>query len=184
MSATQLKNGVRAWHEELLEFVLANPRASLAETALFFNVSISWVSIVKNSDAFQELWAKRRGEHFSRVSASVSERITALADVSLEALTARVEKEAREGTASINTLKEVGDMALRSLGFGNKHSVSPIHITTGGQTNIMVDRDTLARARESKARLHSQIGDDVPLSPLLIEGAIEKGEKIEGEREL
>lgn len=150
MSATQIKK-VRAWHEELLEFMLAHPRASLQETAFYFNVSVSWVSIIKNTDAFRELWAARRGEHFSRVSVGVSERLTALAEVTVDALTEKVEEEVRAGTVKIDTLKEVSDMALKSLGFGPKGNVSgPV---TNVQNNFLIDRETLARARASRQRL-------------------------------
>lgn len=157
MSATQLKNGVRAWHEELLEFIIANPRASGAETALYFNVTESWLSIVKNSDAFKELWARRRPEHFSRVSAGVSEKLTALAEVTLDALTDKVETEKREGIATVASLRETAEMTLKAMGFGNKAHNATV---AGGTTNvtvqnniITVDRDTLARAREAKARM-------------------------------
>lgn len=157
MSATQLKMGVRAWHEELLEFIIANPRASGAETALYFNVTESWLSIVKNSDAFRELWAKRRPEHFSRVSAGVSEKLTALAEVTLDALTDVVEKEKREGNATVASLRETAEMTLKAMGFGNKSHNTPVHvgdINVHQQNNIIqVDRDTLARAREAKARM-------------------------------
>lgn len=166
MSATQLKNGVRAWHEELLEFIIANPRASGAEIAFHFNVTQTWVSIVKNSDAFKELWAQRRGDHFSRVSATIVEKVSALADVTVDALSEEVEKQHREGTASIASLRETADLALRSLGFGGKqHSVnSPaypinVNVNTDARTQniITVDRDTLARAREAKKRLQQTI---------------------------
>lgn len=158
MSATQLKNGLRAWHEELLEFMIANPRASLQETSMFFNVSISWISIVKNSDAFKELWAKRRPEHFSRVSAGVSERLTALTEVTLDALTNKVEQETAAGSISIASLKEVGEMALKSMGFGNKGVPVPFPMAqTNVQNNFFVDRDTLARAREAKAKLQQTL---------------------------
>jgi len=153
VTATQLKNGVRAWHEELLEFMIAHPRASLRETSFYFNVSISWISIVKNSDAFRELWAQRRPEHFSRVSAGVSERLVALTEVTLDALTNKVEADTQAGTVSIQSLREVGDMALRSMGFGNK-GVPTVQVNNNpNQTNIYVDKDTLANARASKARL-------------------------------
>lgn len=167
MTATQLKNGVRAWHEELLEYIIANPRATGAQTALFFNVSESWLSIVKNSDAFRELWAQRRPEHFSRVSASVHERVTALAEVSVSALTDQLEKEVRSGTATQTALRETAELALRSLGFGmKKESVgAPLNVQINAQNNsshtqnttIVVDRDTLARARETKAKLQQTI---------------------------
>lgn len=178
MSATQLKNGLRAWHEELLEYTLANPRASLQEAALFFNVTVSWLSIVKNSDAFKEMWAKRRPEHFSRISAGVSERITALAEVSLDALTNRIEKDVREGNATVATLRESADLALKAMGFGNKGNTSPlVQTNVQNTTNVFVDRDTLARAREAKAKLQKTIEGE--LAAARVEGFVEVSTSIE-----
>jgi len=162
MTATQLKNGIRAWHFELMEWTIANPRGSLQEASLFFNVSISWISIVKNSDAYKELWAKHRPEHFSRVSAGVSERITALAEVSLDALTNRIEKDVRDNTATVGQLRESADLALRAMGFGNKGINVPlsqvnVQNTHSNTMNVFVDKDTLARAREAKARLQHSV---------------------------
>lgn len=173
MTATQLKMGVRAWHEDLLEYIIANPRASGPEVASHFNVSESWLSIVKNSDAFRELWAQRRSEHFSRVSSTIVQKVEALADITVDALTDKIEADKRSGNLQYQTLKEVSEMALKSLGFGNK-GVSPsatashsVNVSVG----IMVDKDVLARAREARARLAS--------SPsLLIEGNEINGEKV------
>ncbi len=150
MSSVQLKNGCRPWHETLVEFLIANPRASLEEISLYFNATPSWISIVKNSDAFRELWASRRQQHFNRVSISVSDRVTALAEVTVDALTVKMERAISSDTATIDQLKEVGDMALKALGFGakNGNSVS-IHQTTATQ-NVFVDKATLERAREAR----------------------------------
>jgi hypothetical protein len=138
---------VRAWHEELLEFILANPRASGAEIAFYFGVTEAWVSTVKNSDAFQELWARRRGEHFSRVSSTITEKVTALAEVTVDALTDKIEEQKRKGEVQVQTLKEVGEMALKALGFGAKReTASPVIVNN----NFTVDKETLARAREAK----------------------------------
>ena len=156
MSATQLKNGVRAWHEELLEFLLVNPRASLQEIALYFNASISWISIVRNSDAFKELYAQRRDQHFDRVSITVADRVTALADVTIDALTVKMEKHIQADTATIEQLKEVGDMALKALGFGAKQN-SHININTSATTqNVFVDKATLERARDVRRAIQRE----------------------------
>lgn len=164
MSATQIK-AVRAWHEDLLEFILAHPRASGAEIAFHFNVTESWLSIVKNSDAFRELWAKRREEHFSRVSASLSEKVTALAEITVDALTDKIEQDKKKNELQYQTLKEVGELALKSLGFGGKHSSSPPNVVVNSNTYV-VDRDTLQRAREAKARM---INAEPAPSPKLLE---------------
>ena len=156
MSATQLKNGVRAWHEELLEYLLVNPRASLQEIALYFGASVSWISIVRNSDAFKELYAQRRGQHFDRVSITVTDRITALADVTIDALTVKMEKNIAADTATIEQLKEVGDMALKALGFGAKNNTN-VNINAPTTTqNVFVDKATLERARAARLAIQRE----------------------------
>jgi hypothetical protein len=162
MGSVQIKHA-RPWHEALLEFILLHPRASGQEIALYFNVTEAWVSTVKNSDAFQELWAKRRGEHFSRVSTNIAQKVTALAEITIDTLTDEIEKSKRKGDVKIETLKEVGDMALKALGFGNKGVQTPIGTVNIHQNNFVVDKDTLARAREQKMRLAQTIsGTSLP----------------------
>ena len=160
MAEVQIQS-VRPWHETLLEFIIANPRASGAETAMHFGVTEAWLSTVKNSDAFQEMWAMRRGEHFSRVSASLVEKVTALAEVTVDALVDQVEMEKRTGQVSLSTLTEVGNMALKSLGFGAKPTPSVQVNSYSNSTNVFIDKETLARAREARARLQ----ETLPQSP-------------------
>jgi len=152
VSASVEIKAVRPWHEALLEFVIANPRASGAETAQHFQVTEAWLSTVKNSDAFQELWAVRRGEHFSRVSSSLVEKVNALAEITVDALTDRIETEKNMGSVSIAALTEVGEMALKSLGFGAK-SHAPINYGPVVNNNVFIDKETLARAREARAKM-------------------------------
>ena len=167
--SVQIK-AVRPWHEELLEFIIANPRASGAEIALYFNVTESWVSIVKNSDAFKELWAARRSEHFSRVSAGLSDKVTALAEVTIDTLADEVEKKKRNGELKIQELKEIGEMALKSLGFGAKREASLTPVVVNNN-NFVVDKDTLANARAAKAKL---IDSEARPEPKFIEVSKEK----------
>lgn len=165
MSATQIKN-IKSFHERLVEYLIANPRASGSETALFFNVSESWLSIVKNSDAFRELWASRSGVHFSRVSASLVEKVEALADITVDALTEKLERDKAKNELTYTTLKEVGDMALKSLGFGNRNTNIQVHNSlTPVQNNFFIDKETLARARDAKA----QLAENLPKASLSLE---------------
>lgn len=177
MSATQLKNGMRAWHEELIEYLIVNPRASLQDIAGHFEASISWVSIVRNSDAFQEAWSKRRAEHFDRVSISVVDRVTALADITIDALTVKMENEIAADTISLEALKEVGDMALKALGFGAKHTSTSVNVQNNSTQNVYIDKSTLERARAARRSLQTQ--EDL-LSPAPIIKSIELFPEITG----
>lgn len=174
MSSVQLKNGVRAWHEELLEYLLVNPRASLQEISFYFNATPSWISIVRNSDAFKELYAQRRQAHFDRVSITVADRVIALADVTLDALTVKMEKHIAADTATIDQLKEVGDMALKALGFGAKsHTNVNINAPTTNQ-NVFVDKGTLERAREARRQVQARETPPLSLENLTVDGEFVK----------
>jgi len=150
---------ISAWHEELMDFMLAQPRAGLKQAADYFDVSMSWLSTVKNSDAFQERWAERRGLHSSAVDQGIRERVEGLAEISLETLTRRMEKEGE--SMGLSTLREVSETALKSLGFGNKNANVNVPlqgqggITNHGVINI-IDRNVLAEARATRAKLQEQ----------------------------
>lgn len=147
-------NNVKAWHEELMDFMLAQPRAGLKETSEYFGVSMSWLSVVKNSDAFKDAWEKRRENHSSAVSVSLVQRVEALAEVALETMTQRLEREGE--SIGLSTLREVSETALKSLGFGMRDARAGGSQQAHSITNnnmIVVDRETLARARDARARM-------------------------------
>lgn len=161
MSASASIQKVSPWHEQLIDFMLAQPRAGLKETSEYFGVSMAWLSTVKNSDAFREQWAKRRESHSSAVSVTLVQRVEALAEVALETMTERLEREG--ASIGLSTLREVSETALKSLGFGNRDGnlrANTINATTNN-TMIVVDRDTLARARAARTRM--QENSEIPL---------------------
>lgn len=181
MAQSDQIQSVKAWHEELMDFMLAQPRAGLKETSEYFGVSMSWLSVVKNSDAFKDAWEKRRENHSSAVSVSLVQRVEALAEVALETMTQKLEREGE--SIGLSTLREVSETALRSLGFGMRES------PRGGQTAqsitnnnmIVVDRETLARARDARARM--QLGEHVTPSSSLESATIEQTALLGGLRD-
>jgi len=159
MSESASIKKVSAWHEELIDFMLAQPRAGLKEAADYFDVSQSWLSTVKNSDAFLQRWAERRGVHSSAVSQGIRERVEGLAEVTLETLTRRMEKEGE--SMGLSTLREVSETALKSLGFGNRNANVNVPLQGQGSMTVngnvvMIDRNVLAEARATRAKLQQQ----------------------------
>ena len=122
MAQLQVKK-VSWWHENLIEWLIMFPEKKLADAARFFNVSQAWLSVVKNSDAFRELYEQRREAHFDNVSVSTTQKLEALAEISIEELTTRIETKPEE--VSIGGLQDTTNMALKALGFGG-------HKPTGG----------------------------------------------------
>lgn len=146
---------VRPWHHELIDFMLAQPRASGKETADFLGVTQSWISTVKNTDAFREEWDRRRNEHSHQVSVTLVQRVEALAEITVETMTRKLEKEG--DSMGMSTLREVSETALKSLGFGHRGDPR----TTPGQNSnmtfngnvVMMDRQVLADARAARAAI-------------------------------
>lgn len=159
MSESASIKRVSAWHEELMDFMLAQPRAGLREAADYFGISQSWLSTVKNSDAFQERWAERRGLHSSAIDQGIRQRVEGLAEVTIETMTRKIEKEGE--SMGLSTLREVSETALKSLGFGNKNANVNAPLQGQGNTTIhgnvvMIDRNVLAEARATREKLQRQ----------------------------
>jgi len=181
MAQSDQIQSVKAWHEELMDFMLAQPRAGLKETSEYFGVSMSWLSVVKNSDAFKDAWEKRRENHSSAVSVSLVQRVEALAEVALETMTQKLEREGE--SIGLSTLREVSETALRSLGFGMRESprAGQNAQTITNNNMIVVDRETLARARDARARM--QLGEHTTPSSSLESATIEQTALLGGLRD-
>lgn len=98
----------------LVDEVLSSPGASLGELSRKFGLSRAWLSTVMNSDAFGEMLQARRAEVVDPVvAAKLNDKLLALAEVSAEVVTERVEA---GGDAKL-ALKAI-EVATRALGMG------------------------------------------------------------------
>lgn len=74
-------------HQALVEQILTNPTATNIELGRVFGRTPQWISLVRNSDLFLELLAKRHNELVDPVvKASLDERLSMLTNRSLEVL--------------------------------------------------------------------------------------------------
>lgn len=142
---------VRDWHESLIDFIIANPGATLRIKAQVFGVSMSWLSIVENSDSFKEAMRLRRDEHFNNLSTGIVGKLEATADMLIEEINHRIQTDA-SSAIPFNSLRDTADMALKHLGFGAKGQggVQQAGIINNN-TVIVQDREALREAREMMA---------------------------------
>jgi hypothetical protein len=90
--------------------ILANPAVSQNELAEAFGYSASWMSIVVNSNAFQEKLAERKGELIDPViKASIEQRMDQLAKMSMDLLMEKLE--AKDGSATKIALESMKTLA-------------------------------------------------------------------------
>ena len=161
---------MREWHSQLLDWLIANPRATLTDTASQFDVSTSWISIVKNSDAFQAAYATRRADITSEVCSTVRERTEAMVETSLDVMTTRIQ-DARHNIP----LDKVQDaLSLGAEMLGITHRTAPAQAPST-QVNIgLVDPEALAEARR---RHHARLENEEQSPQLkLINESIEHGQ--------
>lgn len=134
---------VNNWHQALSDFMIQHPEMRAYDVALVFGVTEAWLSTVKNSDAFKQFHDARRKEHFDRISTTVVDKVQALAEISVDELTARVETERED--MSVQALHDVSKLALQALGFGGRQP--QVQINDNRQV-VVGDTEALQRSRE------------------------------------
>ncbi len=93
MARSKQLTRLEPWHHDLIDWMLQNPAASGREAAAHFGVSPTWISIVKNSEVFRAELARRRETISRAVATDIVGRAGALAELSLDVLHERIEKE-------------------------------------------------------------------------------------------
>lgn len=143
MASTQLAK-LNSVHLALMDFMLQRPEASLREMADYFGYSVSWLSIVTNSDVFRAAFAERRVDIESRIAADIPTKLRGIAAQTLDKLAAKVEE--IEDPAFI---KETADMVLHRLGYAPSRSAAPAPAQVNVQQNTYIlTKDDLQRHQQ------------------------------------
>lgn len=103
-------------HRAIMDFMIANPEQPNSVVAKQFNVTEAWLSTLIHSELFQMELRYKQDVVFSEVALSVKDRLTNLAHTSLKRLQERLDL----NVVSNETLVDVSELALKSLGFGPK----------------------------------------------------------------
>lgn len=100
---------VRYTHDAIIDCILANPSVSQGDLAREFGFTQAWMSIIINSDAFQERLAERKGELCDPIiRASTEARLDALAKRSLDKLLDRVDNNHPVSTGDLIRMAALG----------------------------------------------------------------------------
>ena len=118
---------IRYSHEAMADLLVQNPWISQNQVAAHFGYSVSWVSTVITSDAFQSLLASRREEIVDPVlKATLEERFRGLVHRSLEVLAEKLDKPAASipDNVVLRAL-ELGARGIELGGFGRPQVAPP-----------------------------------------------------------
>lgn len=168
-------------HNEIMDYLMANPAVRLGDVAKHFGISQPWLSTIIHSDAFQTLLKEKQNIAFHHTVLPVREKLTTIAHMALDRMAETLPME-----TELRTIKDVTADVLDRIGFGSK---SPAQAPASGQTvNVSVNvlRSELEDARSllnkaSGARVEVQI--DGLRTPIGIQGGstAPMGATIEGE---
>lgn len=101
-------------HEAMIDILIHEPTITQNELAKRFGYSVSWVSIVMGSDAFQAALAKRRDDLLNpEIIASLEERFRGLAAQSMQVIADKLEK-----TQNPDLAVKALEISSKALGFG------------------------------------------------------------------
>lgn len=105
---------VRYTHEDMIDFILANPGVAQVEIARRYGYTQGWVSRIISSDAFRAMYARRRDEVVDPVVLQeVEERFRALTLRSLD-----VVMEKLEANPTLDGGLKALEIASRAQGYG------------------------------------------------------------------
>lgn len=131
---TQIKK-VRYTHEAMIDTILAEPAISQNALADRFDLSVSWISHVIASDAFQARLSERKEELIDPVlRATIEERFRMLVKKSLDVL---LEKLAKPNPPD-NLALRAAELGARSLGLGRAPDPPPA--PSGDRLTILAER--------------------------------------------
>lgn len=129
-------------HEEIMNFMLANPTRKLQDVARHFGITPGWLSCVIHSEAFQARLAERKDAIFNETVLPLKEKMMVVAHQALDTLVERVP------LMSDKDLNNLADQTLEKLGFGSKGSHAATQPGTPGTVNVTFNlRNELEEAR-------------------------------------
>lgn len=134
-------------HEQIINWLLLNPEKSLRECADFFGYTQSWLSTLIHSDLFQARLRERQQEVAARVTATIPEKLQAVANIALEKLGEMVAK-----SEDPEFVLDAADKALHRMGYAPASARNPApafaQVQATNANVFMVTVDDLAEARK------------------------------------
>lgn len=106
---------MRYSHEDMIDFIIANPGVSQGALALRYGYTQAWVSLVMSSDAWKSAMAKRREELVDpTLLATINERFAAMTERSLQRLMEKLDAP----MVSDNTVLKAVELGAKAMGVG------------------------------------------------------------------
>jgi hypothetical protein len=135
-------------HHRIMDYMIANPRLRMGEIAKELGFSLSWMSIVVNTDLFKEELLRRRAAFNDENIRITQDRLASLGDKTLNAMEKKVDKaNIAPDEFSMDELRKTAETVLKAQGMMD----SGPKVTVNNNTQVVnnsVDEATFLRAKE------------------------------------
>jgi len=103
---------VRYTHDAIIDMIIVNPAISQNELAKEFGFSVAWMSIIVNSDSFQERLAERKGELVDpKIRATIAQKVDAAASRAMDRIIDRLDSP-MHGSIKTQDLVSIAKLAV------------------------------------------------------------------------
>jgi len=138
-------------HMAMMDYMLANPAASMLEVATAFGVTLAWFSTVRNSDLFRQTYNERRAVISERQQEIVSEQLSAITTKGLK----RLEDALDDEEIGVKTVLAITDLALKHSGLSSEKPKASV-VVNNNTTNtavITADDEKALAIQQARARI-------------------------------
>lgn len=113
---------IRYSHQDMIDYIIANPKVTQNQLAARYGYSVGWVSNVMASDAWQSAMAARRAEIVDpALVATVEERFKGITLLSL----ARLQQKLEAPQVSDNVVLKAVELGAKAIGVGGNAPAAP-----------------------------------------------------------
>lgn len=170
-------------HNEIMDYLMANPRVKLGDVARHFGITQPWLSQVIHSEAFQLLLKEKQDCAFHETVLSIREKINVAANLAMDKVIENLPNE-----PDLRTVQDVAADMLNRLGFGSKPIGSgPGSVNVQNNTFVTLNNTTRDEIAEARKLLEAQArplglgvtinGESTPIA-LPIESSSHEGETL------
>jgi hypothetical protein len=116
---------IKYTHEDMIDFIIANPGIGLAGIAARYGYTIGWISNIMASDAWKARMAERRGELVDPVlTATITERMNGMVNLSMVRLMEKLEAPQCSDAVALKAF----ELGAKGLGIGGNAAPQPVQL--------------------------------------------------------
>lgn len=141
-----MTNGLKPWHERIVDFMVLQPNAKIVDIARQFDVTPQWIGQLIKTDAFEEYYNTRMSKHQDIMHTTIINKMQGVAVKAFDKMAEKLD----EKDLSFSAAREAADLTLKGLGYTSNGSGVNVNVGKAQQASVTinVESEAVRRARE------------------------------------